>query len=115
MNRLYVAECVPTLTGAKADHRLPVRASLMEALARAVAAALGLRGATTTTTALPAKLQAWAQAVARDLQAHAGQSAVLAGDAEPAVVHAIVHFINESLGNVGNAVLPVAAVEAATR
>ena len=32
MNRLYAVESMPTLTGAKADHRLPMRASEIEAL-----------------------------------------------------------------------------------
>ena len=38
MNRLYVVESTPTLTGAKADHRLPVRAR--RSTVRAAAAAL---------------------------------------------------------------------------
>src|SRR5258708_11488328 len=33
MNRLYVVESTPTTTGAKADHRLPVKASEIEAIA----------------------------------------------------------------------------------
>ncbi len=37
MNRLYAIESTPTLTGAKADHRLPLRASEIEAAARALA------------------------------------------------------------------------------
>src|SRR5579884_794765 len=34
MNRLYVAESTPTITGAMADHRLPVNSSDMAAIAR---------------------------------------------------------------------------------
>ena len=45
MNRLYVAEPSPTPTGALADHRLPVRASRIEAMARAIAAGVGVAGA----------------------------------------------------------------------
>ena len=37
MNRLYVAEPAPTSVGAIADNRLPLRASQMEAAARAIA------------------------------------------------------------------------------
>jgi len=42
MNRLYAVESSPSVTGAAADHRLPLRASEIEAFARTVAAALGL-------------------------------------------------------------------------
>ncbi len=38
MNRLYVLEASPTLTGASADHRLALRSSEIEGFARAVAA-----------------------------------------------------------------------------
>ena len=41
MNRLYAIESTPSLTGAKADHRLPLRATDIEGFARAVAAAVG--------------------------------------------------------------------------
>ncbi len=42
MNRLYVVECTPSITGAIADHRLPLRASEIDGFARAVARGLGL-------------------------------------------------------------------------
>ena len=41
MNRLYAIESTPTLTGAKADHRLPVKASEIESIARELSAAVG--------------------------------------------------------------------------
>src|SRR5919197_1073414 len=44
MNRLYVIESTPTLTGAKADHRLALRASEIEGFARALASAVGAGG-----------------------------------------------------------------------
>jgi molybdopterin-containing oxidoreductase family iron-sulfur binding subunit len=44
-------------------------------------------------------------AIARDLQAHRGTSLVLAGDHQPAGVHALAHAINDALGNVGQTVL----------
>ncbi|HEV8375898.1 MAG TPA: TAT-variant-translocated molybdopterin oxidoreductase, partial [Candidatus Polarisedimenticolia bacterium] len=44
MNRLYVAESMPSLTGAMADHRFRMRSSDVPLLARAVAAALEVPG-----------------------------------------------------------------------
>ena len=44
MNRLYAVESTPSLTGAKADHRLPMRASDVEGFARQIAAADRRRG-----------------------------------------------------------------------
>src|SRR6516162_329441 len=41
MNRLYVIESTPSSTGAKADHRLPLRASGIEAFAFALAKQVG--------------------------------------------------------------------------
>jgi len=41
MNRLYVVEPTPSVTGATADHRLPLRATEVELFARALAAKLG--------------------------------------------------------------------------
>src|SRR5438477_3434177 len=41
MNRLYAVECTPTSTGAKADHRLPLRAVEIERFASALASAAG--------------------------------------------------------------------------
>jgi molybdopterin-containing oxidoreductase family iron-sulfur binding subunit len=43
--RFYSLESTPTNTGTKAEHRLPLRASEIEAVARAVAAGLGVAGA----------------------------------------------------------------------
>ena len=103
MNRLYVVEPMPTITGAAADHRLALRAGDVERLARAIAAALGVRG-----VAAPAGLEAhaaWVAAVARDLAAHAGTSLVVAGDTQPPAVHALARAMNQTLENVGRTVL----------
>ena len=102
MNRLYVVESTPSLTGAIADHRLPLRPSEIEGFARAVAAGLG--GATGAAGAA-GLAAAWVSAVAKDLQAHAGRSLVLAGDGQPAAVHALAHAMNERLGNIGATVV----------
>ena len=48
MNRLYVVECTPTSTGAKADHRLPLRAVEIERFATSLASAVGVSVGGTT-------------------------------------------------------------------
>src|SRR5690606_27445255 len=103
-NRLYAVESVPTTTGAAADHRLPLRAGLVETFTRALARALGLEaapGQPPDDEAIPAR---WIDAVARDLQAHSGAGLVIPGDHHPPAVHALAHAINQALGNVGQTV-----------
>jgi molybdopterin-containing oxidoreductase family iron-sulfur binding subunit len=101
MNRLYVAESTPTITGAIADHRVPLRASQIEALARQLASKLGVKlSDESRSDVVPADLLA---AVVGDLQSHRGTSLVIAGAGQPPVVHALVHAINDALGNLGQA------------
>src|SRR5256885_3859477 len=90
-------EPTPSVTGATADHRLPLRASEVELFARALAAKLGLGGSVT----LPGGAEKWLDTVAKDLQKHKGVSLVAAGEQQPAEVHALAHALNAALGNVG--------------
>lgn len=111
MNRLYVVESTLTITGAMADHRLPMRAGEVEAFARAVAAGLGVKlaGASGAPAGVPSD---WIPALVRDLQAHRGASIVVAGEHQPPVVHAIAHAMNEALGNGGKTVIYTDPIEA---
>jgi molybdopterin-containing oxidoreductase family iron-sulfur binding subunit len=102
MNRLYVVESSPTLTGAKAEHRLPMRSSDVEGFARNLAAAVGAAGG--QAGAANANVEKWVAAIAKDLQAHKGRSAVMPGEFQPAAVHALAHAINQALGNIGTTV-----------
>ncbi|HYL83926.1 MAG TPA: 4Fe-4S dicluster domain-containing protein, partial [Candidatus Angelobacter sp.] len=108
MNRLYVVEPTPSVTGSSADHRLPLRASEVELFARALAGKLGLGGS----GKVPAAAEKWLEAVAKDLQQHKGASLVIAGEQQPAEVHALAHAINEALGNVGTTLYHTDPVEA---
>jgi molybdopterin-containing oxidoreductase family iron-sulfur binding subunit len=108
--RLYAVESSPSNTGSKADHRLPLRASDIEAFARAVAAQVGIAAA--GPAAAPASAQSWMAALVKDLQAARGRSLVFAGDAQPPVVHALAHAMNEVLGNVGATVTYTQTAEA---
>ncbi len=100
MLRFYAVESTPTNTGGKADHRLPLRASEIEAFARALAAQLGAGGG----GQFPAGQQKFAAALAKDLLANRGRSVVVVGDNQPVAVHMLAHAMNQALGNVGQTV-----------
>ncbi|MEZ5416308.1 MAG: TAT-variant-translocated molybdopterin oxidoreductase [Vicinamibacterales bacterium] len=101
MSRLYVAEATPSVTGGRADHRVAMKASQVEAFARAVAARLGVAG---VSGAPPAGTESYVEAIAADLAAHRGTSVVVAGESQPASVHALAHAVNDLLGNTGQTV-----------
>lgn len=101
MNRLYSIETTISLTGAKAEHRIAVKPSQMGEVAKAVAKAVGVAGANSTY----AENAQWITAMAKDLAAFRGKSLVVAGDNQPAFVHAVAHAINSALGNVGETVV----------
>jgi MoCo/4Fe-4S cofactor protein with predicted Tat translocation signal len=109
MNRLYVIESTPTTTGAKADHRLPVRATNLEGFVRELAAGFENSGTATGGMGEPANFFAM---LAQDLEAHQGSSVVIAGDQQPPAVHALAHAMNAKLGNVGKTVFYTDTVEA---
>ena len=110
LSRLYVAEAMHSVTGGRADHRLPIKASQVEALARALAAKLGVAG---ISGAPPAGTEAHVDAMSADLLAHRGRCAVMVGDAQPPAVHAIAHAINALLGNTNETVTYLPTPEAA--
>jgi MoCo/4Fe-4S cofactor protein with predicted Tat translocation signal len=108
MNRLYVVEPTPSVTGSSADHRLPLRPSEVGQFARALAAKLGLGGS----AGLSPAVEKWMEAAADDLQKNRGKSLVVAGEFQPADVHALAHAINAALGNVGATLYYTEPVEA---
>ncbi len=109
MNRLYVAESTPTVTGSVADHRLRVRASEVESLARALAFRLGITGA--SSVSLDEHRDRWVAITASDLKRNPGRTIISAGPNQPAVVHGLVHAINKSLGNHGSTISFVEPIE----
>ena len=134
MNRLYAIESMPTSTGARADHRLPMRPSVVQTFAWLVASAVGVaearayvdreaQAAKPTGEVVPngafgqshmsaETLRKWIAGVAKDLQSHRGRSLVIAGDGQPPVVHALAHAMNEALGNAGKTVVYTQTAEA---
>lgn len=111
MNRLYVAESSLTNTGAMADHRVRVKASEIENLARALASAVGVEigGDADAPSSVPST---WLKAVASDLQGARGTGLIIAGEHLPAAVHALVHAMNDALGNIGQTVIVTESIMA---
>ncbi|MBJ6759661.1 TAT-variant-translocated molybdopterin oxidoreductase [Myxococcaceae bacterium JPH2] len=105
LNRLYVAEPRFSITGGMADHRVRVKSRDILGVAAAVAQAIGgqvsglAAAAATKAGELNADLAHWVEAVAADLKSKPGKSLVIAGERQPAAVHALAHAINVALRN----------------
>ena len=107
MNRLYVVEGVFSLTGAMADHRLRLESRQIAPFLAALAARLAApaAGAGSPTGAGVAGVDPrWIDALAKDLLANRGKGLIVAGERQPAAVHAAVCALNTSLGNTGTTV-----------
>ena len=111
MSRWWVCEPVQTATGTLADEHLLLPAGDMAAVAACVLDALGEHR-------VPRELVAQArgrlgealprvQALAADLAEHRGRGAVIVGDRQPPIVHALARWIDHACGN------PVALTEPA--
>lgn len=107
MNRLYVIESTPTLTGTVADHRLAMKPSLVEEFARALLAEIEDRGSRIEDSDPRSSIldPRWIKAIASDLKQHRGACIVIAGEQQSANVHALAHAMNHALGNVGKTVI----------
>jgi molybdopterin-containing oxidoreductase family iron-sulfur binding subunit len=110
MIRLYMAESSISITGANADHRLAVRAAEVEAIARELAAEVGV---SVEKGALPASEHAKTviAAMIKDAKARPGKTLVMVGESQPAFVHALGYAINEKLGSLGTALVLTEPVE----
>jgi molybdopterin-containing oxidoreductase family iron-sulfur binding subunit len=107
MNRLYVIEPTPTVTGATADNRLPLKANDVELFARALAAKVAGGAAANP----PTGSEKFLEAAASDLAKHKGTGLVVAGEQQSAETHALAHHINTALGNAGTTVYYTEPVE----
>lgn len=96
MSRFYVAESAFTITGAKADVRLPVKPSEVEAIVRALAVKLGVPGVSGAEAS--ASSAGFIDSVAADIRANLGKSVVLAGNHLSPEAHALVAAINVAVG-----------------
>ena len=107
MNRLYAVEGVYSLTGAMADHRLRLESRQIAPFLAALAARLGAPAAGAAIQAgagVPGVDPRWIDALAKDLLANRGKGLIVAGERQPAAVHAAVCALNAHLGNTGKTV-----------
>jgi MoCo/4Fe-4S cofactor protein with predicted Tat translocation signal len=112
MSRVYAIESTPTLLGAKADHRIPMRPDEIAASLRYLAALVG------------AGPQEWAQqtnahsvwlnAAAEDLAQHKENALVHAGREQSVEIHLLADAINGALGAFGNTIRLIAPVDASS-
>lgn len=98
MNRMYVVESMPTVTGFKAEHRLALRPSQIAAFAQALvsgAAPVGLSG----------DQAKFFSALSADLKAANGRAVVIPGEQAAPEVHLAAHALNSALGAIGKTVV----------
>jgi molybdopterin-containing oxidoreductase family iron-sulfur binding subunit len=105
LNRLYAIESMPTTTGMKAEHRLGLRASEIPAFTAALAKAVGASGVDAPAYAWTDQQKKFLAALAKDLKASAGKSAVIPGLYQDPSVTSLAAAINSALGNTGKTVL----------
>ena len=102
--RLAAVETRPSLVGARADERIPLRPRDIEGFVQALAAALGV-GPAPADTPHPA-----ASKLADDLRRAGSRGLVVAGREQPARIHALVHAINAQIGAFGTTIRAIEPV-----
>jgi molybdopterin-containing oxidoreductase family iron-sulfur binding subunit len=105
-SRFYAVETTPSSTGCKADHRQAIKPSEVNGFVRSLAASLGGAAASG-----PLSGSKFYSALVKDLQGSKGKSIVIAGEDQSPEVHAVVHYINQVLGNNGATVTFTPPVE----
>jgi MoCo/4Fe-4S cofactor protein with predicted Tat translocation signal len=98
MNRLYVVESMPTVTGFKAEHRLALKPSAIAGFAQGLASGTAPQG-------LNADQQKFFAALSADLKKSGGKAVVIPGEQSAPAVHAAAYALNNSLGAVGKTVV----------
>lgn len=101
MNRLYTFESGVSITGATGDHRFPLKPSEIGMIADALFEAVSGQPITSGPKSIKTEILV---EVGKDLRNNPGKAVVIAGDNQPAQVHAVVHAINHLLGAAGQTV-----------
>jgi len=124
MNRMYVVETMPTVTGLKAEHRLALKPSDLAKFAEMLAHAVGANAelASAVKQIVPGAVEVpqgsseeafsdnpaaskFFAALMADLKASASKCVVIPGEQAPAEVHAAAYQLNAALGAVGKTVV----------
>ncbi|MFP3643926.1 4Fe-4S dicluster domain-containing protein [Paraburkholderia sp. SIMBA_054] len=112
--RLYALDASPQLLGALADNRLSMPPHEIERTVWRIASRLGM--ASGDLSAIPPasdqRAARWEEVLAKRLAAHRRQSLIVAGGSVSPRTRALVHRLNEHLGNLGETIVPIAPVEA---
>jgi MoCo/4Fe-4S cofactor protein with predicted Tat translocation signal len=110
MNRLYVIETNPTVTGFKADHRLALKPSMIDVVAGVISSGVSGLNAAGPSNDPGAK---FVDVLIADLKKADGRAVVVVGPQSSAACHAAALAINSAIGAVGKTVVytePVAAI-----
>ncbi len=109
MNRLYVVESVPTVTGACADHRRALRPGAVTDFLAQLWQAVGL-GEPRPPKGDSGVDRAFIDQLAADLKANRGRSAIIIGRTPDSEAGRFVDVFNRELGNIGRTIVPADAV-----
>ncbi len=104
MNRMYVVETMPTVTGFKAEHRLSLKPSEVESFATALAG-----GSTPALT--HSDQQKFFTELLNDLKKSSGRVVAIPGEQASQAVHAAAYALNEAFGAVGQTVVYTPTVQ----
>jgi molybdopterin-containing oxidoreductase family iron-sulfur binding subunit len=111
MNRLYVVETMPSVTGFKADHRLGLKPSDVDTFATLLFNSISASGTSAGEVGQPGSLnsfgpeqQKFFAALVDDLKKANGRAVVITGPQSSPACHAAAHALNASLGAVGRTV-----------
>jgi len=102
-NTLFVAEPMLSITGSVAQVRLPIAAGEIKQLTQNLAVRLGVMGELGQVP--QSRDSQWLDKAADALGRNVGRGLVLVGPGQSPETHALVHAINQKLGNAGQTVI----------
>ena len=109
MNRFYMIESTPTLTGAQADHILRALPTHIQAISKLFANGFGIK--TESEETIPEKEKEWIEVATKDILNHQGSCIIIVGNEQPIWMHQLGHLLNDKLGNIGKTVFYTEPVE----